>query len=148
MQTKHPSLRNRCQLKHMLTVNWNLILFIKIDLNGPSETRLPLLVCHCLTQFSLKPLKRWIVWYPRAKVGKGGKCIYIKLEINDNMLEQFPEAILQIFSKNTRQEVKRLVQVTHGMLSYHFIPLRVKKGLSIQVASLGLCLPLFSFLFF
>lgn len=64
------------------------------------------------------------------------------MEINDNMLEQFPEAILQISFKNTRQEVKSLVQVTHGMLSYHFIPLRVKKGLSVQVASLVQCLPL------
>lgn len=36
------------------------------------------------------------------------------------MLEQFPEAILQISSKNTRQEVQSTAQVTYGMLSYHF----------------------------
>lgn len=58
MQTKRPSLRNRCQLKHMLTVNWNLILFMKIDRNGPPESRLPLVVYHCLTRFSLKLLKK------------------------------------------------------------------------------------------
>lgn len=75
----------------------------------------------------------------KSRKARGG----IKLEINDNMLEQFPEAILQIFSKNTRQEVKSLVQVTHGMLRYHFIPLRVKKGLSVQVATLLQCLPYF-----
>lgn len=71
-----------------------------------------------------------------------------KKERNDNMLEQFPEAILEIFSKNTRQEVKSLVQVTHGMLNYHFISLRVKKGLYVQVASLVLCFFFSSSFFF
>lgn len=52
--------------------------------------------------------------------GKKIKVKKIKWEINDNMLEQFPEAILQIFSKNTRQEVQSAVQVTYGMSSYHF----------------------------
>lgn len=52
--------------------------------------------------------------------GKKIKVKKIKWEINDNMLEQFPEAILQIFSKNTRQEVQSTVQVTYGMWSYHF----------------------------
>lgn len=61
------------------------------------------------------------------------------------MLEQFPEAILQIFSKNTRQEVKSLVKVTYGMFSYHFIPLRVEKRLSVQVVGLVQCLPHFFF---
>ena len=42
----------------------------------------------------------------------------------------------RFFSKNTRQEVKSLVQVTHGMLSYHFLPLRVEEKLHIRVASL------------
>lgn len=41
----------------------------------------------------------------------------------------------RFFSKNTRQEVKSLVQVTHGMSSYHFLPLRVEKKLYIRVAS-------------
>lgn len=54
---------------------------------------------------------------PRAKKKSKKK---IKWEINDNMLEQFPEAILQISSKNTRQEVQSTAQVTYGMLSYHF----------------------------
>lgn len=42
----------------------------------------------------------------------------------------------RFFSKNTRQEVKSLVQVTHGMSSYHFLPLRVEEKLHIRVASL------------
>lgn len=52
--------------------------------------------------------------------GKKNSKKKIKWEINDNMLEQFPEAILQIFSKNIRQEVQSTAQVTYGMLSYHF----------------------------
>lgn len=43
----------------------------------------------------------------------------------------------RFFSKNTRQEVKSLVQVTRGTL--RFLPLRVGKKLHIQVASLVAC---------
>lgn len=42
----------------------------------------------------------------------------------------------RFFSKNTRQEVKSLVQVTHGRWSYHFLPLRVEEKLHVWVASL------------
>lgn len=54
----------------------------------------------------------------------------------------------KFFFKNSRQEVKSSVQVTHGMLSYHFPPLRVEKNLHVGMASLVGMYFLPSFLFF
>lgn len=46
----------------------------------------------------------------------------------------------RFFSKNTRQEVKSLVQINYGMLNYHFVSLRVKKGPGVQVEGLVQCM--------
>lgn len=64
------------------------------------------------------------------------------------MLEQFPEAILQIFSKNTRQEVQSTAQVTYGMLSYHFYTTQGEKGTLCSSGKFSTLLFLLPFFFF